>query len=158
MKFTSLLIRLTALAPLLVLLAVGAAIPASPELVSPASGSLTAVNIVFKLDPRLSRGLYMGDRWVSPPTFTQVGKGKKLTVEARAEGVGAGGNPVAVNPTWVSADPKTVTVSPAQANEVEINVLRPGTTKLKVEVQGVSKTLSVEVSKLAGTLQVDISQ
>jgi hypothetical protein len=73
MKFTSLLIRLTALAPLLVLLAVGAAIPASPELVSPASGSLTAVNIVFKLDPRLSRGLYMGDRWVSPPTFTQVG-------------------------------------------------------------------------------------
>jgi hypothetical protein len=51
-----------------------------------------------------------------------------------------------------------VTVSPAQANEVEINVLRPGTTKLKVEVQGVSKTLSVEVSKLAGTLQVDISQ
>jgi hypothetical protein len=42
--------------------------------------AVTDIAVVFKLDPRLTAGLYMGDRWVSPPTYSTVHPGKQATL------------------------------------------------------------------------------
>jgi len=36
----------------------------APSAPSPALGG---IEVTFKVDPRIARGLYMGDRWISPP-------------------------------------------------------------------------------------------
>jgi hypothetical protein len=55
-----------------------------------APGALTGIAISFKMDPRITRGMYMGDRWISPPTFTSTfQEGKETIVEARVHGVDA---------------------------------------------------------------------
>ena len=39
---------------------------------SSSSEALTTVQVFYKLDPRLTMGLHLGERWVSPPTYTIV--------------------------------------------------------------------------------------
>lgn len=112
-----------------------------------AQGALAANGmVVFKLDPRLTRSLYMGDRWVSPQTFTQVQeKGKGLTVEGRSDSGTA----------WTASDPAMLTVKPAGGDVVSITVNGPGQSTLTVG----SRTLAVAATYVAnGILRVDISQ
>ncbi len=86
------------------------------------------------MDPRLTKGLYMGDRWISAPTYT--GTAGQDTVDARVRGVDADGATVAIRPQWVPADPEMVTVSPSQGNEVKITVKRAGESRLRVTSGG----------------------
>jgi len=118
----------------------------------------TGIEVSFKLDPRLTRGMYMGDRWVSPPTFTQVGEGKKVTVEAIAKGLDATGKPVKISPEWTPEDPGMVMVTPDQGDAVKITVQREGQSKLKVVSSGVSTELLIKATYQGDTLQVEISQ
>ncbi len=46
--------------------------------------ALTAIHVSFKLDPGLTRGTYMGERWISPPSYDSVQTGGTYTVEVRA--------------------------------------------------------------------------
>jgi hypothetical protein len=125
-----------------------------------AATALTDIRVSFKLDPRVTRGVYMGDRWISPPTYIRVGlpDAKELTVEARAQGLDAGGRPMAITPEWIPADSDMVVVSPRQGNEVKITVQRAGQTSLNVTSHGVSKTLSIKATYRASTIQAEISQ
>jgi FKBP-type peptidyl-prolyl cis-trans isomerase FklB len=91
----------------------GTRVPVRSDAAVPAS-DLRDIKMSFKLDPRLTRGRYMGDRWVSPPTYTGVRQeGKEYAVEARAEGLDAKGRPMRISPEWIPSDPGMVTVSPA---------------------------------------------
>jgi len=119
--------------------------------------NLDRLKISFKLDPRLTQGLHMGERWVSPPTYVSTGRGSLLTVAARASGVDAKGQPFK-SPTWSPAQPDMVAVSPEQGAQVEITVLRPGESTLTVSDHGATKTLKVKAVEQAGVWQVDISQ
>jgi len=119
--------------------------------------ALGAINISVKRDPRISKGLYMGDRWLELP-YTQVGQGKQVTVEARAEGLADEGKPVRIAPQWIPADPEMITVTPSQGKEVTITVLRPGESSIEVSSQGVSRQLGVKADYTGETLQVRISQ
>jgi hypothetical protein len=124
-----------------------------------AAGALTDIKVSFKLDPRLTRAQYMGDRWVSQPTFTSTLKvGTELTVEARAHGLDAGGRAVAITPEWVPADPGMVTVSPDKGKGVEIIVKHAGESRLKVASQGVVKELLIKAMDRGDAMQVEISQ
>ncbi len=118
-----------------------------------AAASPVSIKVSFKLDPSLTRGMYMGDRWVSPPTYTASQSGKTSTIEARVEGLDKG-----ISPTWTPSDPKMVTVSPQQGQQVTITVLRAGQSNLKVASQGVSKTLSIKAEYQNDDMQVEISQ
>ncbi len=120
--------------------------------------ALTEMKISFKMDPRITRSTYMGDRWVSPPTFIQVGLPdvKEISVEARCEGLDAKGMPLA--PQWIPSDPEMVAVSPGQGKEVKIVVKRAGQSGLEVASQGVSKKLSVKAAYKGNALQVEITQ
>jgi hypothetical protein len=117
------------------------------------------IKVSFKLDPRLTRSIYMGDRWVSPPTYTStLQQGKELTVEARAQGFDTRGRPLAISPRWLPADPEMVTVWPVQGREVRITVLRAGESRLKVVVAGYSKELLIKATNQGDAIQVEIAQ
>ena len=124
-----------------------------------AAAALTGIQVYFKLDPRFTRGLYMGDRWVSPPTYHSVLQaGKELTIEASAQGLDAGGRPVAIAPEWIPADPGMVAVSPSQGHAVMITVRASGQSSLKVATRGVTKELIIKATQRDNTIQVEISQ
>jgi hypothetical protein len=118
----------------------------------------TGITVSFKLDHRVTKGLYMGERWASPPTHTRVQEGKTCTVEARAKGIGAKGKPVKIRPKWIPADPKMVTVSPGEGSDVKITVQRDGQSKLMVVSPGVSKELSIKAAYQDNAIRVEISQ
>jgi FKBP-type peptidyl-prolyl cis-trans isomerase len=121
--------------------------------------ALVTIDISFKLDPRLTRGLYMGDRWVSPPTYSLNQPGKSATVDVRVGGVDATGRRVEIDPTWIAADPEMVTVTPTEGSEVEITIHRAGESQLRVSAGGVSRHLTVKaVQTDSGALQVEIAQ
>jgi len=151
------LIRLLPLTALMLLLPAGV-IKASGEEVKPFAISVSSIEISFKLDPRITQGIYMGDRWVSPPTYSAVGEEKELTVEARAQAFDARRRPTEISPQWIPADPAMVTVSPDHGRQVKITVRRAGESKLKVMAQGYSRELSIKATVQSSGIQVEISQ
>ena len=149
--------RLLAIAALIGVLLVGA-IQAPQEAIGQAATSVTNIRVTFKLDPSLTRGMYMGERWVSPPTYTAVQEGKEITVEASAQGLDAKGKLIDISPEWIPEDPKMVAVSPGQGRQVKITVRRAGQTSLKVVSDGASKRLVIKATYQDGATQVEILQ
>jgi Domain of unknown function (DUF5666) len=121
---------------------------------------LAGIQVSFKLDPRITNSTYMGERWVSPPTYTRVQEpGKPLTVDARVSGIAANGGLVAISPAWIPSDPGLVSVSPDQGDQVLITVLGVGQSSLLVTTQGVSRDLFINAMPyLDNTLLVEISR
>jgi hypothetical protein len=151
------LIRLLALAAFMVVLPAGV-MPASQEMAVPPAASLTDIKVSFKLDPRITQGTYMGERWVSPPVYTRVGEGKELAVEARVHGIDARGKSMNIRAKWMPSDPGMVTVSPGQGDDIKITVHRAGQCSLEVNSQGFSKKLSIKAKYEGSGIQVEISQ
>jgi len=121
--------------------------------------ALADIIVSLKLDPRLTRGLYMGDRWVSSSHYTSALQvGKQATVEARATGRDTMGKPMGIKPEWIAADPDMVEVSPAQGSVVTIIVKRVGESRLNVISQGVSKVLHVQAMAKGSGMQLVISE
>lgn len=114
----------------------------------------------FKLDPRLTRGLYMGDRWLSPATFrsTTHAAGKSISVETRAVVVDARGRRMRLEPAWAVTEPRILSVTPADGNEVVITARRPGKGQVTVSYGPISRTLTVAAIEHRGTWRVEISQ
>ena len=124
-----------------------------------APGALTGIAVSFKMDPRITRGMYMGDRWISPPTFTSTfQEGKEITVEARVHGVDAKKNKMKVNPRWTPSDPGMVTVTPGEGSDVKIAVKRAGMSTLNVAAPGVSKELTIKATEEGDVIRVEITQ
>lgn len=116
------------------------------------------IKLSFKVDPRVTRGMYMGDRWISPPTYLRVGESKECTVETRAEVLDANGKRMNTSLEWSAADPEMVTVKPDKGNAVNITVKREGESKLKVTSERVSKELLIKAINKGNVIQVEISQ
>ena len=127
--------------------------------IPPAAGPLADIKVSFKLDPHLTRGIYMGDRWVSPPTFTStLKKGDKLTLEARARGLDAKGMKVPVSIRWTPDDPDMVEVEPAEGNEVTITVKSDGESGLTIASPGFSKVLLIKADCEGDAIRAKILQ
>ncbi|MDP2997120.1 MAG: FKBP-type peptidyl-prolyl cis-trans isomerase [Bryobacterales bacterium] len=120
------------------------------------AAALDNIEISLKVDPRLTKGLYMGDRWVSAPTY--IGTAGQDNVDARVQGVYAGGKKTAISPQWIPSDPEMVTVSPGQGSEVKITVKRAGESRLEVKAGGVSKELAIKAAYKGESIQVEIAQ
>jgi hypothetical protein len=123
-----------------------------------ATAPATNLHLSFKLDPRLTSGMYMGERWVSPATYTCVNAGTTCTIEAKVLGVDSWGRGTGISPEWIPADPDIVSVSPGQGNAVKITVLRPGETSLTVTSAKVSKELLIRATYEGNVMQARISQ
>ena len=151
------IIRLLILATLISFLP-AAVSRATRETAAPAASSVAGIKVSFKLDSRLTQSMYMGERWVSPPTYTGVRDGKEITVDARAEVISASGKSTGIGPKWIPSDPEMVTVTPGQGNEVKITVRRAGQSSLKVAAPGFSRELSIKATLQGSAIQVDITQ
>ena len=129
------------------------------QAVRKAPGAIAGIEVTFRMDPRITRSMYMGDRWISPPTF-QAGaeEGKALTVDARVHGVDAKGNKLKIKPEWIPSDPEMVTVTPGAGGDAKIEVKRAGTSTLKVAAPGASRVLSVKATGEGSALRVEITQ
>jgi len=124
-----------------------------------APGALTGIAVSFKMDPRITRGMYMGDRWISPPTYTSTfQEGKETTVEARVHGVDAKKNKMKIKPKWTPSDPEMVTVTPGEGSDVKIAVKRAGKSTLNVAAPGVSKEFSIKATEEGDAIRVEITQ
>jgi hypothetical protein len=101
----------------------------------------------------------MGERWVSPGTYstTHSEDGRGVIVEAKARVVGADGRPVAGEPLWIPADPGVVTVSPTSGRHVRIAVSRPGATEVTLVHGDVKKVLRIEARGAEHARRVDIA-
>jgi len=120
---------------------------------------LRDIEISFKLDPRLTRSLYMGDRWVAPPTFSGTRReGDTYTLEARVQGITAAGRRIRVSPAWIPSDPEIVKVSAAGEDTVSILVTQPGESRLQLTTPGFTKELLIKSTREGDSMQVQISQ
>jgi hypothetical protein len=119
---------------------------------------LVGIDVSLKVDPRITRGLYMGDRWVAPTRYSRTQDGKKLVVEARAFGLDQRRALLRIDARWASADPRIVTVSPAKGGEVTLTVHRAGQTTVTVSHGSFSRKLAVRASEERGALRVNISR
>ena len=133
-------------------------IPASKEEADLALAYLPDIKVSFKLDARLTRGLYMGDSWVSLATYTMAGGGRTCVGEAGVYGLDPDGKPGELSPKWIPSDPGMVSVSRHQGNAVKITVKRTGRCSLMVTFGGASKKLAIKAVRQNGGLRVDISQ
>jgi hypothetical protein len=120
--------------------------------------SLTEIQVRFKLDTRITQGMYMGDRWVSPPTFTCVGGAEGCVVMARVTGLDDRSREIPINPAWSPGLASMVQVSPANGDQVEITVSEEGQSELTVTSGTVVKKLTVKAVRWRGGLRADISQ
>lgn len=160
-------VTLKTLTLILLLLALGSPLRASagdsqasaeqkgPEGKSAPAVTVTGIRFSFKLDPRLRDSTYGGDLWVSPPTY--MGANAQATVEAKAQVIGAQGQPAKASLEWIPSDPDMVTVSPSQGDQVKITVHRAGESKLKVACQGFSRELVVKAKYFGKAIQVQIT-
>ena len=130
------------------------------EAPKPEKAEATAVGLAFsfKLDPRLTRAQYMGDRWVAPTTYMINHAGTSATVDARAHVTDVNGQRVPVRPRWRPADPAMVTVTPDEGIDVAITVHRAGESRLLVTADGVSRDLTIKAVQNEDALLVEIAQ
>ncbi len=123
------------------------------------TGNLKDIHIAFKLDTRLTRSLYMGDRWVSPPTFVGTRqKGDEYTLEARINGIDTMGRNVPIRPEWILSDPEMVSLLSTSVNTVRITVKHAGESHLTLASNGCSKDLLIKATQDGSAMQVEIIQ
>jgi hypothetical protein len=120
------------------------------------SDAPTGTQVSFKLDPWITEGMYLGERWVSPPTYTTAQNGKIGTIESRVRGLDAQGKPSNVSARWTPSDPDMVTVTPVAGNIVKIIVQRDGQSTLEVVSEGFSERLSIKAAYRHQAIQVEI--
>lgn len=130
-----------------------------PEVVRAGNSPLSDIQISLKLDPRLTRGLHMGDRWVSPPTYTRVGEKAGCIVPIKVQGVDTQGKPVAITPEWRVNDAGMATVSTAAGNSVNLAAQHAGQTSVEVTALGLTKRLTLNVTEREeGILIMELTQ
>jgi hypothetical protein len=127
---------------------------------SQAASNINHIEVFFKLDHRITRGVYMGDRWVSPPTYTRVGlvDQKEIIVVAKAQGINALGEMEGISPEWIPEAPDMISVSPSQGHQVNIAIKQEGQSTLKVVSKNFSRELLIKAEYKDGAMRVAISQ
>jgi hypothetical protein len=122
---------------------------------APAGG----IQVSFKLDPRVTKSLYMGERWVSGATYSSAPapEGEAIIVEARARRAGAATAGEA-RPRWIASDPEMVTVSPAEGDDVKVTVRRAGESTVTVSHGDVSRAFTVKTVRQGDHWRVELSK
>lgn len=116
------------------------------------------LRVAFQLDRALTQGHYLGERWVSPPTFHFAQPGERYSVRARLRQVDAQGERIDVSGDWATGDPAMLAITRLGDGQVQLEVLQPGTTELVVTAGGERKVLQVEARRTADAMDVAFRQ
>jgi hypothetical protein len=123
--------------------------PAAAPAPAPAPPAAPRLRVWFKLDPRLTDGAYMGERWVSPPRYHAAAQaGSTFSAQARVEQQTA---------TWTPSD-GAVAVLPAAGRQVDITISSPGRSTLTVAAGEDTATVTVDATHANGTWLVIFTQ
>ena len=114
--------------------------------------------VAFRLEQELTRGMYLGDRWVSPPTYFFAQPGTRFVVQAKPQQIDKRGERIDVSGEWSTNNPAMVSVAHRKDGEVTIVVEQPGDATVKVTTGNGSKLLKVHATQLADAMQVAIDQ
>lgn len=114
--------------------------------------------VAFLLDPELTHGMFMGERWVSPPTYFFAQDGPRFVVQAKPQNVDSRGTHIDLKGNWSVDSPDMITVSPGKLGEVTIVVSRPGDGRITVATGAGSKVLQVRARRVETAMQVQITQ
>jgi FKBP-type peptidyl-prolyl cis-trans isomerase FklB len=122
------------------------------------ASAATRIVVSFKLDPRLTRGLHMGERWVTRARYARNSPSATAAIEARGFGMDAIGDNFPIAPRWSSSDPAMLSVEPGEGHEVVLTVSRVGASALEVAHAGITARLQVTASAAGEGLDVEIVQ
>jgi len=124
----------------------------------PPAASRPRLAVAFQLDPGVTGGIFLGTRWVSPPSWFFAQPGKQYVVHAKAQDIDDSGNRVDLDGSWSVSDPQMVAISRGQDGVVTITVREPGDSDMTVSAGQDSKLLHVHANRLADSMQVRITQ
>jgi len=133
-----------------------AAMPVAPA--RPPAAPKPRLAVAFQLDPGVTGGIFLGTRWVSPPSWFFAQPGKQYVVHAKAQNIDDSGNRIDLDGNWSVSDPQMVAISRGQDGAVTITVREPGDSDMTVSAGQASKLLHVHATQLADSMQVRITQ
>jgi hypothetical protein len=116
------------------------------------------LSVAFRLDPELTQGVFLGERWVSPPSFFFAQPGTQYVVRAKAQTIDGHGDRTDVRADWAPANPEMVAVDRGDLGEVTVVVRQPGESDLTVSAGSSARVLHVSATRTADAMQVDFSQ
>ena len=114
--------------------------------------------VSFRLDPSLTRGLYLGDRWVSPPKYHFAQAGTRFIVQSKVQRIDTRGERSDVSGNWRTSDHGMIDVIPTQRGEVTIVINGPGESTVTASTAVGSKVLNIRAWQVADAMQVEITQ
>ncbi|HJW47024.1 MAG TPA: hypothetical protein VJ484_11120 [Lysobacter sp.] len=78
--------------------------------------------VAFRLDPALTRSLYLGDRWVSPPSFYFAQPGTQYVVQAKLQAIDSRGERIDLSGDWTTNDPEMIAPAMIMAKSRSLSV------------------------------------
>lgn len=115
--------------------------------------------VAYRLDPSVTSGLFMGDRWVTPERYAFAQEGTKFVVQAKMQAIDdEGSDPLDLSGNWASRDPEMVALTREADGVVTIEVRKPGRTELVASAGGQTRTLQVTAKQTPDSMQVAIVQ
>lgn len=152
------------------------ALPAAPAVPAPEQGAVAPIArpvaadpavaastpkprlaVAFLLDPQVTGGIFLGNRWVSPPSWYFAQPGKRYVVRAKAQNIDSGGERTDLDGNWSTSNPQMVAIARGDG-EVTITVREPGDSDMTVSAGKDVKVLHVHATQLADAMQVRITQ
>ena len=116
------------------------------------------IAVAFRLDPDLTRGLFLGERWVSPPSFFFAQPGSQYVTQGKAQYVDAFGERVDVAADWATSVPDMIALTPHASGDATIVVSRPGDGEFTVATRYGTKRVQVHALQVGDGMQVDFRQ
>lgn len=138
----------------------GAALDQTGEPASSAGPAATPeprLVVTFRLDPAVTRGLYLGDRWVSPPEFRFAQAGDEYVVQAKLQSIDEWGDRSDLSGNWAASDPEMVAITRGQG-QVTLVVREPGDSRVTVTSGSERKELRIHARKTPDAMDVAIRQ
>lgn len=130
--------------------------PARPNR-TPSTERPQRLAVALRLDPTLTQGIFMGDRWVSPPDFHFAQAGTVFVVQTKVQHLDGRGEAHDVAGNWNATNPRMVgVVRDARAATLEIR--QPGDSDVTVSSGGETVVLHIHAVQLADSIQVHIRQ
>ena len=123
-----------------------------------ATAQATNMVVTFRLDPAVTRGLYLGDRWVSPATFHFAQPGSQYVFQAKLQSIDAHDDRVDLSGDWSTDDPEMIAIERHDHGAVTIVVRRAGVGRLFVSAGGTRKVLQVKARQTEDAMDVRIVQ
>jgi len=113
--------------------------------------------VALRLDPSLTQGLFMGDRWVSPADFHFAQPGNVFVVEAKAQHLDGSGEAHDFAGNWNATNPSMVAIQ-RDARTTVLEIRHPGDSDVTVSAAGETVVLHIHAVQLADSIQVHIRQ